>query len=248
MPVALADEVLVHGGRPLHGSVRVGGAKNAALPIMAAALLTRDPCVIHNIPRIEDIATLADLMRSLGASVEFPEAHTAVISAATLCSALAPAEFVCKMRASFLVMGPVLARLGMAEAGHPGGCEIGIRPVNVDVEGFQAMGAHVVRDDTIYRIECPRLQGAHMYLDYPSHTGTENLLMAACLAQGETVINHASMEPEVVDLAHFLRALGAHIEGEGTSTITIEGVEQLHGAEYTVMPDRLTAGTFVAAG
>src|SRR5207248_3843848 len=169
-------------------------------------------------------------------------------TAGQLATAIAPAEFVAKMRASFLVMGPLLARLGLAQAGHPGGCEIGIRPVNVDVEGFQAMGAEVARDDSSYRLESPRLRGASMYLDYPSHTGTENLLMAACLAEGETVIKHASAEPEVVDLAHFLQALGAHIEGEGTSTITVEGVSELHGDEYTIMPDRLIAGTFAAAG
>src|SRR5579871_3949970 len=152
------------------------------------------------------------------------------------------------MRASFLVMGPLLARLGSAEAGQPGGCDIGIRPVNVDVEGFRAMGAEVVRDDYLYRIQCSRLHGERMYLDYPSHTGTENLLMAACLAEGDTVITHASMEPEVVDLARFLIAMGAQIEGAGTGTITIHGVCQLQGAQYEVMPDRLIAGTYLAAG
>ena len=236
----------IRGGAPLRGTVRVGGAKNAALPIMAAALLTEEPCVIRNLPRIEDTLTLTDLLRALGARVDFPEPHTAVITAGHLTSTMAPAEFVAKMRASFLVMGPLLARLGSAEAGHPGGCEIGIRPVNVDVEGFQAMGAEVSRDDACYRVRCARLQGTSMYLDYPSHTGTENLLMAACLAEGETVIRHASAEPEVVDLARFLVALGAQIEGAGTSTVVVKGVERLHGADYTVMPDRLTAGTFAA--
>jgi UDP-N-acetylglucosamine 1-carboxyvinyltransferase len=238
----------VRGGAPLRGNVRVGGAKNAALPIMAATLLTADTCVIHNVPRIEDISTLTDLLRALGARVEFSDPHTAAITAGQLTSTRAPAEFVAKMRASFLVMGPLLARLGSAEAAHPGGCEIGIRPVNVDVDGFKAMGAEVARDDECYRVQSERLQGASMYLDYPSHTGTENLLMAACLAEGETVIRHASAEPEVVDLASFLVALGAQIEGAGTSTVTIKGVDRLHGADYTVMPDRLTAGTFAVAG
>lgn len=238
----------IRGGGPLRGMVRVGGAKNAALPIIAATLLTPDVCVIHNVPRIEDITTLADLLRALGARVEFPEPHTAVIDSRELSSAQAPAEFVRKMRASFLVMGPLLARLGRAEAHHPGGCEIGIRPVNVDVDGFRAMGARIAWDEEIYRLESPRLQGASMYLDYPSHTGTENLLMAACLAEGETVIKHASMEPEVVDLAGFLVSLGAEIEGAGTSTIRVRGRTRLHGSEYTVMPDRLIAGTFAAAG
>jgi UDP-N-acetylglucosamine 1-carboxyvinyltransferase len=215
---------------------------------MAATLLTSETCTIRNVPCIEDIVTLADLLRSLGARVEFPDPHTAVVNAGNLSSARARAEFVAKMRASFLVMGPLLARLGRAEAGHPGGCEIGIRPVNVDVDGFRAMGARVTTDEATYRIECDRLSGVDMYLDYPSHTGTENLLMAACLARGKTVIKHASMEPEVVDLAHFLTSLGARIHGAGTSTLIIDGVERLEGAEYTVMPDRLTAGTFVAAG
>jgi len=145
-------------------------------------------------------------------------------------------------------MGPLLARLGCAEAGQPGGCDIGIRPVNVDVEGFRAMGAKVIQTEDLYRIEAKRLRGERMYLDYPSHTGTENLMMAACLAEGDTVIAHASMEPEVVDLACFLTTMGAQIDGAGTRTITVHGVSRLHGAEYDVMPDRLIAGTYLAAG
>lgn len=244
----IPNKLRVRGSGPLRGAVRIGGAKNAALPIMAAALLTDETCVIHNVPRIDDTTTLAELLRSLGARVEFPDPHTAAINAGSVCSTRAPARFVRKMRASFLVMGPLLARFGAAEAGHPGGCEIGIRPVNVDVDGFRAMGASVVRDDELYRIEVDRLRGTSVYLDYPSHTGTENLLMAACLAQGETVIRHASVEPEVVDLANFLASMGARIQGAGTSTIVIGGVDRLHGTEYTVMPDRLIAGTFAAAG
>ena len=248
MSTAVGNRLVIRGGEPLRGSVSVGGAKNAALPIMIAALLTEDTCVIHNVPRIDDIHVLSDLLRSLGVAVTFPERHTAVINAGGIATTRAPAEFVCKMRASFMVMGPLLARLGHAEAGQPGGCDIGMRPVNVDVEGFRAMGANIIRDEAFYRVESPRLQGTSMYLDYPSHTGTENLLMAACLAEGETVIRHASEEPEVVDLANFLTALGARIHGAGTSTITVEGVPKLHGAEYTVMPDRLIAGTYAAAG
>jgi UDP-N-acetylglucosamine 1-carboxyvinyltransferase len=248
VPGTPQPELWIRGGGQLRGAVRIGGAKNAALPIMAASLLARGTCVLHNVPRIEDITTLTDLLRSLGARVQFPEPHTAVIDASNLTSTRAPAEFVAKMRASFLVMGPLLGRLGTAEAGHPGGCEIGIRPVNVDVEGFRSMGATIVRDDAVYRVESPRLQGARMYLDYPSHTGTENLLMAACLAEGETVIRHASAEPEVVDLAHFLSSMGARIRGAGTSTVVVDGVQDLHGTEYTIMPDRLIAGTYAAAG
>jgi UDP-N-acetylglucosamine 1-carboxyvinyltransferase len=181
--------------------VRVVGAKNATLPIMAAALLTKDTCVIHNVPLIDDTETLGDLLRALGAEVSFPEPHTVVINAGQINTVCAPAEFVARMRASFLVMGPLLARFGAAEAAHPGGCEIGMRPVNVDVEGFRAMGAVVAAADRCYRIEAGALAGTEMYLDYPSHTGTENLLMAACLAVGQTTIKHASMEPEIVDLA-----------------------------------------------
>jgi UDP-N-acetylglucosamine 1-carboxyvinyltransferase len=247
-PPVSQTTLVVQGGAPLRGTVEIGGAKNAALPIMAASLLTRGTCIIHNVPHIEDINTLAELLRALGARVEFPERHTAVIDGSNLTSHRAPAEFVAKMRASFLVMGPLLSRLGAAEAGHPGGCEIGMRPVNVDVEGFRAMGARVESDDDAYRIACPRLQGTRMYLDYPSHTGTENLLMAACLAEGETVIRHASAEPEVIDLAHFLMSMGAQIMGAGTNHIVVNGVPDLHGTEYTVMPDRLIAGTFLAAG
>jgi UDP-N-acetylglucosamine 1-carboxyvinyltransferase len=245
---AVGNRLIVTGGEPLRGTVGVGGAKNSALPIMIAALLTDETCVIRNVPRIEDIHVLSDLLRALGVAVDFPDRHTAVINAGHIATTRAPAEFVSKMRASFMVMGPLLARLGNAEAGQPGGCDIGMRPVNVDVEGFRAMGARVIRDEAFYRVECPRLQGTSMYLDYPSHTGTENLLMAACLAEGQTVIRHASEEPEVVDLAGFLSALGAQIHGAGTSTIVVDGVTSLHGAEYTVMPDRLIAGTYAAAG
>lgn len=236
----------IQGGARLVGTVWVGGAKNAALPIMAGGLLTSEPCVLHNLPRIDDTETLGQVLRALGARVEFPEAHTAIITADRLTSLQAPTDLVKRMRASFLVVGPLLARLGSAEAAQPGGCDIGIRPVNVDVEGFREMGAEVVLDEGGYRVRCGRLKGATMYLDYPSHTGTENLLMAACLAEGETVIKHASTEPEVIDLARFLRAMGARIEGDGTSMLVVEGVDRLHGCEYTVMPDRLIAGTYAA--
>ncbi len=236
----------IEGGNPLRGNVAIGGAKNAALPIMAAALLSREPCVIHNVPWIDDISTLAQVLASLGARVDMGADHTIVVSSDALSNTRPPAELVQKMRASFLVMGPLLARLGCAEAVQPGGCDIGIRPVNVDVDGFRDMGADVTFLNGAYHVKAGRLRGTQIYLDYPSHTGTENLLMAACLAEGETVIKHASNEPEVVDLVGFLKALGAQIEGAGTSTLVIQGVNQLHGCEYTVMPDRLIAGTYMA--
>lgn len=241
------QQLRIEGGGRLSGSVAVGGAKNAALPIMAAALLSPEPCVIHNVPWIDDIHTLAQVMTALGAQVDFETDHTVVVSSQGLSGTRPPAELVTKMRASFLVMGPLIARLGCAEAVQPGGCDIGIRPVNVDVDGFREMGADVRFVDGAYQVTATRLRGTEMYLDYPSHTGTENLLMAACLAEGTTTIKHASTEPEVVDLAEFLCALGARISGAGTSTIVVEGVSQLHGCEYTVMPDRLIAGTYAAS-
>lgn len=240
------QQLRIEGGARLTGHVAIGGAKNAALPIMAAALLSPEPCVVHNIPWIDDINTLAEVIRALGAKVDFETDHTVVVRPEGLWGTRPPAELVRKMRASFLVMGPLLARLGVAEAVQPGGCDIGIRPVNVDVDGFRDMGAEVHFTEGAYQVSCGRLQGAEIYLDYPSHTGTENLLMAACLAEGKTIIKHASTEPEVVDLASFLTALGARIEGAGTSTIVVQGVQRLHGCEYTVMPDRLIAGTFAA--
>ncbi|HLH26482.1 MAG TPA: UDP-N-acetylglucosamine 1-carboxyvinyltransferase [Chloroflexota bacterium] len=255
--------ILVEGGYPLRGTVAVGGSKNAGLPILAAALLTDEPCTIRNLPDIEDIYTMLDVLRALGAEVDHrPGEHMVTVRAVRLVRDEVPRDLGTRMRASFLAVGPLLARLGRAIAPHPGGCDIGMRPVNVDVRGFQAMGARVVQEadpdgeadprgydrKVRYAIEAPRLRGTRLYLDYPSHTGTENLLLAACRAEGTTIIRHASMEPEVGDLANFLRAMGARIKGIGTSTLEIEGVERLHGADYRLIPDRLAAGTFLIAG
>ncbi len=240
--------IVVEGGYPLRGTVTIGGAKNAGLPILAACLLTSEPCTISNLPDIEDIHTMLAVLRTLGVEVERHDRHTVTVCAREITATRVPRELGTRMRASFLVMGPLLARLGRAEAPHPGGCAIGVRPVNVDVRGFQAMGARVEQRDGFYIAEAARLHGARLYLDYPSHTGTENLLMAACCAEGTTVIRHASMEPEVGDLAHFLQAMGAQIEGIGTSTLVIHGVPRLHGANYRVIPDRLAAGTYLIAG
>jgi len=244
----VAARLVIEGGRPLSGTVAIGGAKNAALPIMAACLLTDEWCIVSNVPDIEDIQTMASAMRHLGAEVNFLGPHEVAIRAADLRAHAAPADLAGRMRASFLLVGPLLTRLGRAEAPHPGGCAIGVRPVNVDVRGFEDMGATIEYVDGRYIAHAARLTGAPLYLDYPSHTGTENLLMAACLARGTTVVKHASMEPEVVDLARFLSRMGARIEGAGSPFITIEGVEQLHGANYRLMPDRLAAGTYLAAG
>lgn len=249
VPRQMPDErLIVQGGRPLRGSVPIGGAKNAALPIMAACMLTPDWCVLSNVPDIEDIHTMAEVMRTLGAEVNFLGRHEVAIRAAHISHTRTPAELATRMRASFLVIGPLLARFGSAEAPHPGGCAIGVRPVNVDVRGFEAMGAKISYRDGHYVAEAERLLGAKLYLDYPSHTGTENLLMAACLAQGKSVIKHASIEPEVSDLANFLMRMGANIRGVGSPVLEVEGVDQLYGANHKIMPDRLAAGTFLIAG
>lgn len=245
---AVGDRLVIEGGYPLSGSVDIGGAKNAALPIMAACLLTADWCVLSNLPDIEDIQTMAGVLRALGAEVNFLSRHEVAIRAANLRTCRTPRELATRMRASFLVTGPLLSRLGRAEAPHPGGCAIGVRPVNVDVRGFEAMGARITYADGYYVAEAPRLRGTKLYLDYPSHTGTENLLMAACLAEGTTIIKHASIEPEVSDLAAFLLRMGARISGIGSPVLRVEGVDQLSGANYRVMPDRLAAGTFLIGG
>ena len=241
MPIA------VEGGHKLKGEVSVAGAKNAALPILAATLLTPDECFLENLPDIEDMRTMASLLRSLGASVEVEGTHGVVVKAENLMRSSVPIDLATKMRASFLVVGSLLGRLGEAEAPHPGGCAIGTRPVGVDLKGFQTMGTRIDRLNGNYTLQAPKLAGVRISLDYPSHTGTENLLLAACLAEGTTIIENASVEPEVADLASFLNAMGARIYGAGTGIIQVEGVRRLHGAVYRVMPDRLEAGTFALA-
>ena len=239
------DSIRVVGGQQLHGSVRVSGAKNATLPIMAAALLTDEPCVIDNVPILADIFVMAELLRHLGASVEIDEAgHRVTIQARDIVHNYAPEELVKQMRASFLVSGPVLSRTGLIETTPPGGCKLGSRPVDVDVRGFKRMGATFEAKDSGYRITAPRLTGAEIYMDYPSHTGTENLLMAATLARGTTTIVNAASEPEIAAVGSVLKEMGARIDGLGTPHIRIEGVDRLHGFQATILPDRLEAGTF----
>ena len=238
--------LVVEGGHKLDGEVSIAGAKNAALPILAAALLTADECFLENLPDIEDIRNMIALLRELGAAVNGVE-HGVVVKADNLRSSAISADLATRMRGSFLAVGPLLGRLGKAHAPHPGGCAIGTRPVSVDLKGFQAMGAEIDRLDGHYALQAQRLVGGRISLDYPSHTGTENLLLAACLAEGTTVIENASVEPEVADLASYLNAMGARIYGAGTGIIQIEGVRRLHGAVYRVMPDRLEAGTFAIA-
>jgi UDP-N-acetylglucosamine 1-carboxyvinyltransferase len=239
--------IVVEGGHTLDGEVSVSGAKNAALPILAATLLTSDECYLENLPDIEDIRTMTSLLRRLGASVRTEGTHGVVVKAGNLVRSSIPDELATRMRASFLVVGPLLARWGEVEAPHPGGCSIGTRPVSVDLKGLQAMGTEVERRNSSYVLQTQELTANRISLDYPSHTGTENLLMTACLARGTTIIENASVEPEVVDLASFLSAMGARIYGAGTGIVQVEGVRRLHGAVYRVMPDRLEAGTFAIA-
>ncbi|NLT74544.1 MAG: UDP-N-acetylglucosamine 1-carboxyvinyltransferase [Chloroflexi bacterium] len=239
--------ILIEGQRPLRGEVTIGGAKNAALPIIAASLLTADEILLENVPYIEDIRTLVKVLHSLGVAARFEGPNVLRIKATRISRSVLPRDLAQQMRASFLIVGPLLARFGHARAPHPGGCAIGSRPVSVDLKGFETMGADVQTDESDYIISSPRLQGHKLYLDYPSHTGTENLLMAACLAEGTTLIENASIEPEITDLASFLCAMGARIHGAGTNTIRVDGAGRLHGAVYRIMPDRMEAGTFALA-
>ena len=246
----LPRTLLVEGGVPLRGEVMIGGAKNAALPALAATLLTGEDCVLNNVPNLADITTMVALLRSLGAEVEHDWHRKRVrVRAATITSRNAPPELVAKMRASFLVAGPLLARFGEMAASTPGGCKLGARPVDVDVRGFRQMGAEVDFSERQVSAKAPALRGAHIYMDYPSHTGTENLLMAATLSSGRTTIVNAACEPEVVFLGDMLNRMGARIRGLGSPTITVDGVDRLHGVSETVLPDRLEAGTFaIGAG
>lgn len=243
------DRFVIEGKVPLRGEVQISGSKNAALPIIAASLLTREDVVIDNLPLIEDIRRMLDILAQLGAVVELnEEEHSVRVRARDLRTTEIPRELGTAMRASFLTMGPLLARTGSGVAPMPGGCAIGRRPVNVDVNGFAAMGARVEHDGECYRIRADRLHGARMYLDYPSVTGTEDLLMAACLAKGKTIIKHAATEPEVVGLAECLTRMGAKIRGAGTSLIEVDGVGELYGVHLRCQPDRIEAGTFLVAG
>jgi UDP-N-acetylglucosamine 1-carboxyvinyltransferase len=237
----------VQGGARLQGSVAVVGAKNAALPILAGTLLTGDPVVLENVPDIADIRVMVEVLRHLCARVEHDEHGRLVIEAADIRSRTTPEHLASRLRGSFLTMGPLLARFGQASAPQPGGCVIGARPVDVPVKGFSQLGAQVATVDDRFAAS-GKLRGANLVLDYPSQTGTENILMAAVLADGITVIENACTEPEVLDLVSFLRAMGGRLAWVGPGTIAIQGVERLHGVVYRVMPDRLEAGTYLIAG
>lgn len=243
-----AKTIRVRGGTRLHGRVAIGGAKNAALPAMAAALLTDEECLLDNVPVLEDTLVMVELLRWLGADVEFDQENRRVrICAANINRFDAPAELVERMRASFLVSGPLLSRFGEASSSPPGGCRLGTRPVDVDLRGFRRMGAEVTQTDGGYVMRARRLYGAELYMDYPSHTGTENLLMAATLARGTTTIVNASSEPEISFLGSILRDMGARITGVGTPHIRVHGVDRLRGYRAAILPDRIEAGTFAIA-
>ncbi|HOC06477.1 MAG TPA: UDP-N-acetylglucosamine 1-carboxyvinyltransferase [Bacillota bacterium] len=241
------EKIYVRGGNTLQGTIKIDGAKNSALPILAASLLTSGPNLFEDVPALEDVNTICQLLEQLGVEVSWLKPGTLRIDAAHINTCETPYELVRKMRASFLVMGPLLARNGRARVSLPGGCNIGTRPIDLHLKGFMALGAEVVMGHGYIEAMAPRLTGSRIYLDFPSVGATENIMMAATLAQGTTIIENAAAEPEIVDLANYLNAAGANVRGAGTSLIRITGVEALTGTNHTVIPDRIEAGTYIAA-
>ena len=240
------EKLVIHGGKPLEGTVRVSGAKNAVLPIIVASMLGTTQSTLTEIPKLADVHTVCDVIASLGVHIEHPERDTLVIDAHELTSTTAPYDLVRRIRASFLVMGPLLARKGRAQISLPGGCSIGARPIDLHLKAFEAMGAVINLENGDIEATAPNgLKGAQIYLDFPSVGATENILMAASMAEGKTVLENAAEEPEIVDLATYLNSMGANIRGAGTNVIRIEGVKELHGANHAVIPDRIEAGTFM---
>jgi UDP-N-acetylglucosamine 1-carboxyvinyltransferase len=247
------DKFLIKGGKPLHGTVAISGAKNSALPVMTAALLTPERVTLHNIPKVRDLITMGKLLAFMSAKVSVTDIPTSdyVIEAVTLNDAVAPYELVKTMRASILTLGPAIARAGVAHVSLPGGCAIGARPVDLHLSALEKMGAEITMSHGYIEAKVPnygRLRGAHIVFEKITVTGTENILMAAVLADGETILENSAREPEVTDLVVMLRKMGAKIEGDETSTLRIQGVEKLHGTEHSVIPDRIEAGTFLVAG
>lgn len=242
------DKIVVQGAGPLDGEVKISGAKNAALPILISSLLVDGTLTLSNVPHLQDITTTMGLLSHLGVQMQVDENMHIGADASAVDQIRAPYELVKTMRASILVLGPLLARMGHAEVSLPGGCAIGSRPVNLHIKGLEAMGAKVVIEDGYIKATCKRLQGARMFMDIVSVTGTENLMMAASLAQGVSVIENAAREPEIVDLANCLNAMGAKVSGAGTDEITIEGVDSLHSASHRVISDRIETGTYLVAG
>ncbi len=245
------DKFVIRGGNPLVGTIRVGGAKNAALPAMAASILTEEPVILENIPDVRDIQTERSLLVSMGAEVELGygrASHRTTLCCRNLVNPEAAYELVKTMRASTLVLGPLVARMGRARVSLPGGCAIGARPIDLHIKGLEKLGAQITQEHGYIEASADRLRGGHITFDKITVTGTEDLMMAATLAEGETLMENCAREPEVADLAALLNKMGARIEGAGTSTIRIHGVEKLHGARHRIIPDRIEAGTFVIAG
>ena len=244
------EQLVIHGGHPLRGRVKIGGAKNAVLPIIAAALLgSRGVSVLDDVPALEDVYTISSVLRSLGVKADYAaKEHRLTIDASKIATVSAPYELVRKMRASFLIMGPLLAREGRAEISLPGGCAIGTRPIDLHLKGFEALGAQIdITQGAIHASAPHGLKGARIYFDFPSVGATENVMMAASCAEGQTILENPALEPEIVDLANYLNVMGAHIRGAGTNRIKIDGVPGLMAADYTIIPDRIEAGTYMVA-
>ncbi|MEK7303703.1 MAG: UDP-N-acetylglucosamine 1-carboxyvinyltransferase, partial [Pseudomonadota bacterium] len=241
------DKLIVYGGTPLRGEIRISGAKNAALPVLVASLLADSPLTIGNVPHLQDITTTMELLGRMGVNLTVGDKMTIEADTTTINSLRAPYELVKTMRASILVLGPLLARFGEAEVSLPGGCAIGSRPVNLHIKGLQAMGADIKVEDGYIKAKAKRLKGARIFMDMVSVTGTENLMMAASLADGVTVIENAAREPEVTDLALCLNSMGAKVRGAGGDEITIEGVKRLGGGKHMIVPDRIETGTYLVA-
>ena len=241
------DALQIHGGGELNGEVRISGAKNAALPILTASLLTAEPLKLGNVPHLKDISTMLALLGHMGVRVTLDDRNHVTLCGESIPHKEAPYEMVKTMRAAILVLGPTLARFGEARVSLPGGCAIGSRPVDLHIKGLQAMGGEITIEHGYIHARCKRLQGARIVMDVVTVTGTENLMMAAALAEGTTVLENAAREPEVVDLAQCLISMGARIEGAGSDVITVHGVDKLHGADYSVMADRIETGTFLVA-
>ncbi|WP_432792270.1 UDP-N-acetylglucosamine 1-carboxyvinyltransferase [Peptacetobacter hiranonis] len=240
------SKIIVKKSAPLRGTVKIDGAKNAVLPIIAATLLAEGKSVLKGVPNLRDVHVISDLLRHLGAEVTY-EGTTLTVDASNITTCEAPYELVRKMRASFLVMGPLLARFNHTKISMPGGCAIGTRPIDLHLKGFKSLGAEVEIDHGFVEAKTEKLTGNKLYLDFPSVGATENIMMAAALAEGTTIIENAAEEPEIVDLANFLNEMGANVKGAGTNTIKIKGVESLKGAEHTVIPDRIEAATYMVA-
>ena len=243
------DKLIITGGVPLNGEIRISGAKNAALPILAATLLVDRPVTVCNLPHLHDITTMIELFGRMGIEPVIDEKLSVEVDASSIKTLVAPYDLVKTMRASILVLGPLVARFGEAEVALPGGCAIGSRPVDLHIRGLEAMGAEITVEGGYIKAKAPEggLRGAHFFFDIVSVTGTENIMMAAALAKGRSVLENAAREPEVVDLANFINSMGGKVSGAGTDTITIDGVERLHGARYSVMPDRIETGTYLVA-